>query len=508
MIMRNTRKRFAAGLGALAVTLGSFGLGAAASADQVGQVGPDQEGHPTSGSLTIHKLVGSQGSAGDGTQQNISGKALADVDFTIWQLGKDSGGTCKAIDLTDTNAWANVPATTAPATLDAVKAAGYCVVDPAAGTTKTTVGNGELTFSDLALGLYYVDETKAPANVSSKTAPFYVSVPLPHTDGSWIYNVHAYPKNQVVDAPSKTINTDVNQGGLTVGSTVQYTITQTVPALNAGETYKSASIWDVMPTDGSLAYNSTASVKLNGTALDAADYTIDPSGTTWKLSDSGLKKLHAGDTLEVVFTAKVLKVTATGDIQNPGSDGTKPGYGSEFNGGKVPGGPTPYTYWGQLKVTKVDQKDKPLKDAEFKVTAKGTEACAPEVGNQTVVSAGKSGSDGVVLWSPNTPDNSSPLGLFVANSSNGALTNPSKDYCLYETKAPAGYTGAAVKTVNVKAGTTAISNVSVTNTQKEGPKLPLTGAQGTLLMVVGGLVLVAAGTGAVVATRKRQAAQD
>ena len=506
--MRITRKRFAAGLGALAVTLGSFGLGAAASADQVGQVGPDQDGHPTSGSLTIHKLVGSQGSAGDGTQQNVSGKPLADVDFTIWQLGKDSGGTCKAIDLTDTNAWANVPATTAPATLDAVKAAGYCVVDPAAGTTKTTVGNGELTFSDLALGLYYVDETKAPANVSSKTAPFYVSVPLPHTDGSWIYNVHAYPKNQVVDAPSKTINPDGNQGGLTVGSTVQYTITQTVPALNAGETHKSASIWDVMPTDGSLAYNATTSVKLNGTPLtEGTDYSIDPAIAKWTL-DTSKVNLNAGDTLEVVFTAKVLKVTATGDIQNPGSDGTKPGYGSEFNGGKVPGGPTPYTYWGQLKVTKVDQKDKPLKDAEFKVTAKGTEACAPEVGNQTVVSAGKSGSDGVVLWSPNTPDNSSPLGLFVANSSNGALTNPSKDYCLYETKAPAGYTGAAVKTVNVKAGTTAISNVSVTNTQKEGPKLPLTGAQGTLLMVVGGLVLVAAGTGAVVATRKRQAAQD
>ena len=506
--MRITRKRFAAGLGALAVTLGSFGLGAAASADQVGQVGPDQDGHPTSGSLTIHKLVGSQGSAGDGTQQNVSGKPLADVDFTIWQLGKDSGGTCKAIDLTDTNAWANVPATTAPATLDAVKAAGYCVVDPAAGTTKTTEGNGELTFSDLALGLYYVDETKAPANVSSKTAPFYVSVPLPHTDGSWIYNVHAYPKNQVVDAPSKTINPDGNQGGLTVGSTVQYTITQTVPALNAGETHKSASIWDVMPTDGSLAYNATTSVKLNGTPLtEGTDYSIDPAIAKWTL-DTSKVNLNAGDTLEVVFTAKVLKVTATGDIQNPGSDGTKPGYGSEFNGGKVPGGPTPYTYWGQLKVTKVDQKDKPLKDAEFKVTAKGTEACAPEVGNQTVVSAGKSGSDGVVLWSPNTPDNSSPLGLFVANSSNGALTNPSKDYCLYETKAPAGYTGAAVKTVNVKAGTTAISNVSVTNTQKEGPKLPLTGAQGTLLMVVGGLVLVAAGTGAVVATRKRQAAQD
>lgn len=138
------------------------------------------------------------------------------------------------------------------------------------------------------------------------------------------------------------------------------------------------------------------------------------------------------------------------------------------------------------------------------MTAKGTEACAPEAGNQTVVSAKESLVLTVWFYGPRIPRTTpSPLGLFVANSSNGALTNPSKDYCLYETKAPAGYTGAAVKTVNVKAGTTAISNVSVTNTQKEGPKLPLTGAQGTLLMVVGGLVLVAAGTGAVVATRKR-----
>lgn len=498
--MSNTKKRFAAGLSALAVTLGSFGLGTAASAD-AGTVGPDQPDAPKDGSLTIHKLVGNQGSAGDGTELEASGKPLADVEFTIWQLGESSGGTCTAIDLKDSAAWDGIPTGSAPSTSGAVSDDGYCLVD--AGTAKATNAAGELTFDDLDLGLYYVQETKAPSEVVSKSAPFYVTVPLPHSDGSWIYDVHAYPKNKVVDAPTKTINSDAEQGGLVVGSTVEYTIDQTVPALNAGEKYESASIWDVLPEG--LAYAGTSSVTLNDAALDAADYTIDPNGVTWTLTDTGLAKLKAGETLQVVFTATVTKVTENGVIANPGSDGNEPGYGSEFNGGKVPGETTPYTYWGQLKVTKVDQNEKTLAGAEFKVTAKGSGACADTLGNQTVISAGKSGSDGVVLWEATEPA-SSPLGLFVANSDT-ALTNPTKAYCLYETKAPAGYTGAGVETVTVSAGTTATTNVTVKNTQTDGPDLPLTGAQGTLLMVIGGLVLVAVGTGAVVTTRKRQAAQ-
>ena len=46
-----------------------------------------------------------------------------------------------------------------------------------------------------------------------------------------------------------------------------------------------------------------------------------------------------------------------------------------------------------------------------------------------------------------------------------------------------------------------------TPSEKPGDDMPNTGAQGTLALVIGGLVLVAAGTGAVLVARRRQAAQ-
>lgn len=112
-----------------------------------------------------------------------------------------------------------------------------------------------------------------------------------------------------------------------VGSAVEWTITQNVPSLSEGETYDSASIYEV----------------------------LDP------------------ELLEYAATT-VLKVTESGDIENPGSEGSTSGCGSEFNGSKIPGGPTPATYWGALEVEKVDQDGNALAGAEFKVTA------APESG--------------------------------------------------------------------------------------------------------------------------------
>ncbi|MDI9627351.1 MAG: SpaH/EbpB family LPXTG-anchored major pilin [Acidobacteriota bacterium] len=500
--------------------VGALGLGAStmigastAAFAAVGDVGPDQPNHPNSGSLSIHKRVGAQGSAGDGTElQTPPGTPLAGAQFTIWQLGKDASGSCQALDLTQPDAWASVPTGTAPTSIADVQAAGFCLVAPT-GTAQTTDAAGMTTFSDLGLGLYYVQETSAPASVVSKAAPFYVSIPLPHADGSWIYNVHAYPKNQVTEGPAKTINTTPDQPaqGLVVGSTVEWTITQTVPALNAGEVYTSASIWDVLPADGSLEYASTTSVMVGNTVLvEGTDYTINTAGVTWTLTETGRGKIQAGDVITVVFKTKVLKVTQTGEIANPGSDGSEPGYGSEFNGSKVPGVPTPYTYWGALNVTKVDKNQAALAGAVFEIYQRTGTTCAAEAPTTGLVSTGTSGTDGVVTWTPNTPDNSSPLGLFVANSNDGPLVEPTMVYCLYETRAPSGYTGVGVQTVTIHAGSTLIVDVNdltIENKPKEGPNLPLTGAEGTLAMSVGGIMLVAAGMSIYLVSRRRQTQQ-
>lgn len=497
-----------ASVGAVALTFAGL-LGGATIAQAAPQVGPDQPDHPTSGSLTIHKYVGAEGDRGDGTEQVIEGKdPLKGAEFTIWQLGKKDGDTCKALDLSTYEAWTDLPES-APKTIGEVEKT-FCLVN-ANGTAQTTNTNGETKFANLALGFYYVQETKAPSNIVSKTAPFYVSIPLPHEKENWIYDVHAYPKNQKGDAPKKEINADNGQSanGVTVGSVVEWTITQVVPALNDGEKYTSASIWDYLPD--SLGYVETTEVSYDGTPLALnTDYTLDQDGhnLTWKLTDDRLGKLEAGKTITVKFKTKVLKVTETGDIENPGSDNPEtPGYGSEFNGNKIPGDTTPHTYWGQLVINKTDNSTSDankLAGAEFKVFDNYQNGACPALPASGEVAKGKSDAQGVVQWEGVDPTNA--LGLWIANSADGPLTDPSKHYCVYETKVPAGYSASAEGIdVEIKPGTQNKVEKTVVNPKKDGPDLPLTGAGGTLLLSIIGVGLAAAGvTLAVVSRRKRQ----
>lgn len=496
-------RKIAAAAGALALGVaGLAGLSQAAQADDSTPVtGVGNIDASTKTSLTIHKYDGAQGAVGNGKVQDTSkmGNPLKGVEFTVTPVTMK--GQTK-IDLDTEAGWDAIDGITAN---DVTESGSAYTKDTAKATKITTDASGTAT-ENLPHGLYLVEETgSGDNNIVSSVAPFLVTLPLPQTKGNWLYDVNVYPKNQVLAAPSKTINSDSDQKGLKVGDTVQWTITQQVPRLNAGDSYDSASIWDVMPTDGSLSYDATASLTLNGTALtERTDYTIDPAGATWTLTSTGLGKIKAGDKITVTFTTKVKKVTKDGGIANPGSSTGTPGYGSEFNGHKVPGNPTPYTYWGQLAVKKVDESKNAhaLKGATFKVTAKTGASCPATVPSDGVVSTGTSDGHGIVQWDATSPA-SSPLGLFVANNSNGPLESPSKDYCLYETQAPAGYTAAAVQTVTVKAGTDNLNTFTVTDVQKGHPTLPMTGAQGIVLMSVLGIVLIAAGGTIYMVSRRR-----
>lgn len=541
--MTNTNKglrRLLAGTGAFALALaGTFATSQLASAAP----GPDQPGNPGAGSIIIHKREGAQNTAGDGTAiTDPPGTPLGGVTFTRWQLGflddTTNPSTCTTIDLAKTDHWAHVPTGVAPATLDGLAGAGLCVVAPTAGTAfpATNATTGVTSASGLLKGLFYIQETAAPANVVGRAAPFFVAVPTPNGN-DWIYDVNVYPKNTTLDAPTKTINPDGAQPGkgLSVGSNVEWTIEQKIPATNTGdgEKLKYAEIYDLL--DPRLEYvSSTLTIVPVAAGADPisltedTDYTLDSDGVTWVFTPAGLLKLDAnpGATIKVVFNTTVLSIGENGAIANPGGDGLDDGYGSRFSTKPydpdnpppgTPGDREPMTYWGALKVNKIDESTpaKALKDAEFQVFPKDGATCTADVPTSGLVSTGVSGANGVVVWelAPATTDDedneipavtATELGLWIANSQNDAISpTPTKDYCVYETKVPAGYTGAGVRTATIQPGTTATLVLDVPNKQKNGPDLPLTGAAGTVAMTFGGLLLVGAGVAVALVSRRR-----
>ena len=154
----------------LAVLLMAAALPAAASAAPM----------PSSGSLTIHKYaledMGDMEPSYNGKPAPTPADAvpLADVEFSVWQVdpGAVTGITTAA------QAWPHIMASTLQ--------------------TGVTDANGEVTFSSLPQGLYYVAETDNSGSTLF-CDPFIVSVPMADaTTGNWNDHVHAYPKNQSI----------------------------------------------------------------------------------------------------------------------------------------------------------------------------------------------------------------------------------------------------------------------------------------------------------------------
>ncbi|MGC0369290.1 SpaH/EbpB family LPXTG-anchored major pilin [Microbacterium sp. SLBN-111] len=455
-------RRFAAGIGIMALAAaGAFAAAPAANASNPTASTSDIQG--TTGTLTIHKHAGDPGAAGDGTPITDAaaiaalGQGLSGVQFSVQRVSYS--GT--PIDLTTAAGWDQIQS----ATPQNVASAPFSL---AAGTAAATDTTGQAVVSNLPYGLYLVTETSPGANaIVSPVQPFLVSVPYPN-QGTWLYDVHVYPKNKLnTTTPTKTVAAPAAPG---LGSTIVWTVNAPIPALAAGDTYRSFSITDTL--DPRLTYVGVV-VQVDGTTLTAnTDYTV-AGNTTITFTTAGLAKLAGATAVTAAITTTVTSLGADGVIPNTAVVNTN---GSDRTTN------TPQTNWGPLKIVKQDATTSDtLEGAVFEVydAKNGTKVAGPvttDVDGQIFI-------DG--LWAGND-------------------ATKSTDYWLKETQAPAGYVLPAdpwTPVTVVAAGETSPTTVTIANTQQIGPALPLTGGAGSLLFTVIGGALALAGVGAIIGRR-------
>ncbi|MGO2863061.1 MAG: SpaH/EbpB family LPXTG-anchored major pilin [Brevibacterium sp.] len=440
-----------------AAALSVLGMaGTAQATDNVGNIDTSK-----TGSIIVHKYDGSYGSDG-GNGSAISdtsklGNPLAGATFTVEKVTSKGGQT---IDLTTPEGWDAISGLQA----SEVAAGGFTKEKKG---EKTTTSDGLATFSGLPLGLYLVTETGTPADATSTTDPFLVTLPLSQSGGKWLYDVNVYPKNSINKTqPTKEVS---NPTAPVLGSNVDWTINAPVPAANNG--YNKFVITDKL--DSRLEHVAT---KVAG-YTEGTDYTLTVNGGTVTItfSDAGLKKLKAGNSVVATITTKVIE-QGDGTIENSALVNTN---GTEKKTNQVS------TNWGSLKVIKhvAGDKSHTLAGAEFDIFS--------DAAAKNRVASVKTTADGTVS-----------ITLWVGN--NDAT---SKQYWIKETKAPAGYVlDGTVKEVTVTAGeTSAPLRYEFPNTQQGHPNLPLTGADGKMLAMIAGigLMLIAGGAGIVVANRRK-----
>lgn len=508
---------------ATALAVGLLGLAGAGSASAVATEW---------NALTVHKYLGATSSLPhDGTaltEEQLKGltsqKPLQGVKFKLYQV--------EGVDV-NTNDGVAVASKIGNMTLPGDVVDKGIEVDGKKYTLKAanpaemiTNAQGEAVFTvtnvGLPNGVYVVVEDLADSG-NLKTAdgdvdkakvtpaaPFAVSMPMTKPDGTGLNkDVHVYPKNQVNDLTKTVMDKGVNTHDA-ANKEFTYTLSTTSTGADAnadgkmdkddlGRVYE---IVDQLPAN--VEYVKTTA-KIAGNDTTDFDATTAKAGNperttvTVAFKNGGLDTIAAGAKVEVTFTVKLNSVPADGLTKNTGQ--LFPNKWSKDNGKPVVS-PEVVTKHGDIVIKKVNKDDVALKGAEFDVYLDNSanKDCS-EYGDK-IVASGETDDQGLV----------SIKGLQLTNWINGKEVPAQEQhpYCLVETKAPSGYQllPKPIKFSLTKAGTVANLTAAAENdgslvkiVNYKNPGLPLTGAQGILLVSVLGLILVSAG---VVLTVKRR----
>ncbi len=399
------------------------------------------QGKKSATSIIIHKYQGpATGERSDGTVKTLRDKKpVKGVKFTLWRVKKKNTNSSDEIDLSKSSDWEKIKGLdnlvetatngkkTASDFINGAQAE-FAKADTN-GTEKETDDKGEAKFENLAMGLYYIEETDTSGaqlqedgtwkkvSITKRVSPFFVTTPLPNPKDKanpWIYAVNVYPKNDTSkERPTKTVS-ELNRKDLTTnnGTTITWKIAIPLTAPKNGNKYEKIGFKDKL--ENGLTYDKISSAKLvtyskdgqklstpDEVPLTEDDYTATNDSNTKVVSFSlkndagkGINKAYTAYTaatdgkvvkLEVELVTKVADtVKDIANVANTYVDDNKTGNG-DGNDPCTPtkkdgdcGGddiPNDTAHFGTLTVNKVteeigangDKKKLPLNDAKFDV---------------------------------------------------------------------------------------------------------------------------------------------
>jgi fimbrial isopeptide formation D2 family protein/LPXTG-motif cell wall-anchored protein len=484
----------------------------------------------STGTITIHKyLLGNDaaGAPGNGQATPPTGDAtaLSGIPFTVTQV---------------------VPANDKDATgavLHTENGVDYKAKSGGIVRSGNTNDQGDYATGTIPIGIYLVTEGTSD-KVASPVKPFLVQVPTTlegtgGADDSLIYDVNVYPKNSALSIDKEAVAAGGSQADATnhlpvnVGDKVDWYITADIPAdiAEAGVEY---AVWDKYPEG--MTYDADSVVVSSGGIIftPGVDYKIDTAtARTVKIifEDAGRAKLAAAGDNQV--TVK-LTTTITEDLipSVSGKNEADISYKNEFGEDKTitTGGiDSPDVYTGGYSFQKVDATDANTKlgGAKFKLVRRTSPASTFE----DDLAAAKAAAIAATPDPSATTDGYFKLPSIAGHDPSNALVASSADttgytvfkgiaygqpgeeidkassalFWLVEVNAPDGYRlpGEAKKIEINYTSYHDAANTTTEVTNAKGFEFPLTGGMGTLIFVVGGIVLIGLAGIVIVSSRRK-----
>ena len=361
----------------------------------------------------------------------------------------------------------------------------------------TTATSTTVSFTNLDLGYYLVDTTLGTLCALDTTNP----------------NVVMEEKNEVPEN-KKTVEEDSTgiygeENDADIGQTVNFKSTITAQA--GAENYV---FHDTM--SAGLTYTGVTGVTLNGTTVDASNYTVVTQNLTdgctfeVRFTQAFCDTLENNDKIVISYAAKLNENAKVGIEGNPNSSKLSYGDSSTTDKNVTPSSETK-TYTWDMEVLKYANGDetKVLKDAQFVLLNSSKDKVATVVNGKFAswVDVPEAAEDGTITWPTNTVLTTGEDGKIVIKGLDADT------YYLREVKAPDGYnklaTDVSVEIVGVTEGedgqltyTTVVAKVN----NQSGTELPSTGGIGTTIFYVIGAALVI-GAIVILVAKKRAGAE-